>query len=63
MASVTGSRSAALRGRHSVIATLRAGAAVLVLAGAVAVAVAFTFTAPTSVVADYSSECQNPTQT
>ena len=35
----------------------------LVLAGAVAVAVAFTFTAPTSVVADYSSECQNPTQT
>ena len=35
----------------------------LVLAGAVAIAVAFTFTVPTSVVGDYTSECQNPTQT
>ena len=35
----------------------------LLLAGAVAIAVAFTIAVPTAVVADYTSECQNPTQT
>ncbi len=63
MGIVTGSnRPAAHGGRHSVIATLRERAVVLLIASAVAIAIAFTIALPSPVAADYDSECQNPTQ-